>query len=138
MHSYNIDYLDEKIKEKKVKILQTFKDQLSDLLKKTKFSIDDKIIISSAMREQEKFYMWAYFALKKTDEPYFQLSEFLKNIKHLKNRNENNKRYDCFTVELPWFLWFNTLEMLARKYFKGQAHQEAKESKAESIYPFIK
>lgn len=135
MHSYNIDYLDEKIKEKKVKILQTFKDQLSDLLKKTKFSIDDKIIISSAVLEQEKFYMWAFHALKKTDEPYFQLSEFLKNIKHLKNRNENNKRYDCFTVELPWFLWFNTLEMLARKYFKGPAYQEDKE---ESIYPFIK
>jgi hypothetical protein len=138
MHSYNIDYLDPKIEEKERKRLQKFKDQLFNLLKKTKFSIDDKIIISSAMREQERFYMWAYFALKKIDEPYFQISEFLKKIKHSKNRNENNKRYDCFTVELPWFLWFNTLEMLTRKYFKGQAHQEAREAKAESIYPFFK
>ena len=138
MHSYNIDYLDPKIEEKERKRLQRFKDQLSDLFKKNKFSIDNKMIISSAMREQERFYMWAYFALKKTDEPYFQLSGFLKKIKPMKDRDEKNKKYDCFTVELPWFLWFNTLEMLARKYFKGQAHQEARDVNAESIYPFIK
>lgn len=100
-----------------------------EVLDRKKISIDDRRTIFDYARSIHDYGMFIFFALKKSDEPrQFQgniLTESRRDFtKEDLTYTYHKNGYECQTITLPWFLVWDLYDRLAKKYFKGPAHEE--------------
>ena len=100
-----------------------------DILKREKYLNEDlKMHLVTHFNYLNKSYQNQLIKLKRSYEPEYLCTYFQQVERKTSNgemvRTNPNFKYKTYTIEVPWFNYYDTMAKLSKKYYKGEAYDK--------------